>query len=116
MVDSCPENESGNSNAKLWRNADFREFQKHTSIQTLLNFDVNNLRDAIDLAKRVLMKEKLDRQLNGQSSTPFMRATSNDNYSTPTSNKRGVTFDAMEMLERNINCIDKLTSLVSAMK
>ena len=37
---------------------------------TLIN--VNNLRDAIDLAKRVLTKEKLDRQLTGQSSTPFM--------------------------------------------
>ena len=81
---------------------------------TLIN--VNNLRDAIDLAKRVLTKEKLDRQLTGQSSTPFMRATSNDNYSIATSNKRGVTFDAMETLERNSNCIDKLTSLVSDMK
>ena len=77
---------------------------------------VNNLRDAIDLAKRVLMKEKLDRQLTGQSFTPFMRVTSNDNYSVPTSNKRGVTFDVMETLERNSNCIDKLTSLVSDMK
>ena len=77
---------------------------------------VNNLRDAIDLAKRVLTKEKLDRQLIGQSSTPFMRAASNDNYSVPTGNKRGVTFDAMETLERNSNCIDKLPSLVSDMK
>ena len=49
---------------------------------TLIN--VNNLRDAIDLAKRVLTKEKLDRQLTGQSSTPFMRATSNDNNSPKT--------------------------------
>ena len=40
---------------------------------TLIN--VNNLRDAIDLAKRVLTKEKLDRQLTGQTSTPFMRVT-----------------------------------------
>ena len=62
------------------------------------------------------MKEKLDRQLTGQSSTPFMRVTSNDNYSIPTSNKRGVTFDAMETLERDSDCIDKLTSLVSDMK
>ena len=81
---------------------------------TLIN--VNNCRDAIDLAERVLTKEKLDRQLTGQSSTPFMRVTSNDNYSVPTSNKRGVTFDAMETLERNSHCIDKLTSLVSDMK
>ena len=81
---------------------------------TLIN--VNNLRDAIDLAKRVLTKEKLDRQLTGQSSTPFMGATSNDNHLPQNHYKKGVTFDAMEMLERNSNCIDKLTSLVSDMK
>ena len=78
--------------------------------------NVNNLRDAIDLAKRVLTKEKLDRQLTGQSSTLFMRMSSNDKYSTQTNNKRGVTFDAMKILERNSNCIDKLMSLVSDMK
>ena len=78
--------------------------------------NVNNLIDAIDLAKRVLTKEKLDRQLTGQSSTPFIRATSKDNYSMSTSNKRGVTFDTMETLERNCKCIDKLMSLVSDMK
>ena len=81
---------------------------------TLVN--VNNLRDAIDLAKRVLTKEKLDRQLTGQSSTPFLKATSNDNHLPQNHPKKGVTFDAMEMLERNSNCIDKLTSLLSDMK
>ena len=81
---------------------------------TLIN--VNNLRDAIDLTKRVLTKEKLDRQLTGQSSTPCMRMTSNDNYSLQTNNKKGVTFDTMETLERNSNCIDRLMSLVSDMK
>ena len=45
-----------------------------------------------------------------------MRMASSDKYSTQTNNKRGVTFDAMETLERNSNCIDKLTSLVSNMK
>ena len=30
--------------------------------------------------------------------------------------KKGVTFDAMEMLERNSDCIERLTSLVSDMK
>ena len=62
--------------------------------------NVNNLRDAIDLAKRVLTKEKLDRQLTGKSSTLFMRASSNNNHLVPNNNKRGVTFDAMETLER----------------
>ena len=45
-----------------------------------------------------------------------MRMPSNDNYSMQTNNKRGVTFDAMETLDRNSNCIHKLTSLVSDMK
>ena len=78
--------------------------------------NVNNLRDAIDLAKRVLTKENLDRQLTGQSSTPFMKMTSNDNYYTEINNKKGVTFNVMETLERNSDCIDRLTSLVSNMK
>ena len=81
---------------------------------TLIN--VNNLRDAIDLSKRVLTKEKLDRQLTGQSSTPFMKAASNDNHPPQNYHKKGVTFDAMEMLERNSDCIERLTLLVSDMK
>ena len=92
----------------------FKNTLPYQLYSTLIN--VNNLRDAIELAKRVLTKEKLDRQLTGQSSTPFMRMTSNDKYSMQTNNKRGVTFDAMETLERNSDCIDKLTSLVSDMK
>ena len=85
-----------------------------TNIVTLIN--VNNLRDATDLAKRVLTKEKLDRQLTGQTSTPFMKVTINDSHSTQNNPKRGVTFDAMETLERNKDCIDRLMSLVSDMK
>ena len=92
----------------------FKNTLPYRLYSTLIN--VNNLRDVIDLANRVLTKEKLDRQLTGQSSTPFMRVTSNDNNSPQNHHKKGVTFDAMEMLERNSNCIDRLPSLVSNMK
>ena len=81
---------------------------------TLIN--VNNLRDAIDLAKRVLTKEKLDRQLTGQPSTPFMKATSNGDSHLPKNHQKKVTFDTMETLERNSDCIDRLMSLVSDLK
>ena len=67
----------------------FRNTLPYQLYCTLIN--INNLRDAIDLAKRVLTKEKLDRQLTGQSSIPFMNMTSNDIHSLPNSNKRGVT-------------------------
>ena len=93
----------------------FKNTLPYRLYSTLIN--VNNLRDAIDLAKRVLTKEKLDRQLTGQSSTPFMKATSNGDSHLPHNHqKKGVTFDAMETLERNSDCIDRLMSLVSDLK
>ena len=91
----------------------FKNTLPYRLYSTLIN--VNNLRDAIDLAKRVLTKEKLDRQLTGQSSTPFMKASRNDNHLPPNHHRKGVTFDAMETLERNSDCIGRLTSLVSNM-
>ena len=38
-------------------------------------FPINNLRQAVDTAKRVMNKEKLDKQLTGQASniSPFMK-------------------------------------------
>ena len=92
----------------------FKNTLPYRPYSTLIN--VNNLRDALDLAKRVLTKEKLDRQLTGQSSTLFMKASSNDSHSPQNHHKKGVTFDAMEDIERNSNCIDRLTLLVSEMK
>ena len=93
----------------------FKNTLPYRLYSTLIN--VNNCRDTIDLAKRVLTKEKLDRQLTGQSSTPFMKATSSGDSHLPQSHhKKGVTFDAMETLERNSDCIDRLMSLVSDLK
>ena len=92
----------------------FKNTLPYQLYSTLIN--VNNLRDAIDLAKWVLTN-KFDRQLTGQSSTPFMKVTSNKDNNTPQNQQRkGVTFDAMETLERNSDCIDRLTILVSDLK
>ena len=64
----------------------FKNTLQYHLYATLIN--VNNLRDAIDLAKRVLTKEKVDRQLTGQTSTPFMKATINNSHSTQNNPKR----------------------------
>ena len=78
-------------------------------------FPFNNLRNAITTANWVMIKEKIDRQKTDQSSaTPFVRV--NDcSQSFDKSGKKGMTFDAMETLERHCNSIDKLTFLVSKM-
>ena len=44
-----------------------------------------------------MTKDKLDRQLTGQASTPFMKVTINDNHSIQNNPKRGVTFNAIEI-------------------
>ena len=55
--------------------------------------------------------------MTGQSSTPFMKATSHgDNHSSQNHQKKGMTFDTMETLERNSDSIDRLMSLVSDLK
>ena len=79
-------------------------------------FPIDNLRVAVETVKRVLTKDKIDRQMSGQSSTtPFMKVSSDSHYSSMKSSKKGVTFDAMETIEKNSNSIDKLTLLVSKM-
>ena len=78
-------------------------------------FPVDNLRDMVTTAKRVLTKEDIDRQKSGESSAaPFMRV-SKINYSTMKASKKGVTFEVMETIERSSDSIDKLMSLVSKM-
>ena len=72
-------------------------------------FPIGNLTWSVETAKRVLTKEKIDSQMSGQSpTTPFMKASSENNYSSMKSCKKGVTFDAMETIERNSDSIDKL--------
>ena len=65
-------------------------------------FPMENLRQAVEKSKRILAREKIDRQLAGQfSSTPFMSVK--DSY-----NKR-VAFDRPDVLDDKI---DKLTAMM----
>ena len=68
----------------------------------LILFPIGDLRPAVDTAKRILKKEKIDRQLSGQSSsTPFISIK--DNHC------RRVTFDTGDELGEKI---DKLTVMI----
>ena len=60
---------------RLWRATNFGSIKKHTTHKIILDtIPMNDLRQAVETAKRILPKEKIDRQLLGQSlSTPFMR-------------------------------------------
>ena len=51
------------------------ELFKNTLLSKLywILFPITSLRDVVDVMKRVLTKKKLDRQLSGQATTPFMK-------------------------------------------
>ena len=66
-------------------------------------FPIEDLRQAVDMAKRILTKEKLDKQLTGQTSTrPFM--------SVKNGTERRVSFNTRDELGDKI---DKLTVVMS---
>ena len=67
---------------------------------------VNNLSEAVDAAKRVLTKEKIDRQLSGQSgtTTPFMKV-GDVHYS----NRKTVSFSTQDLIRDQL---DNLSSMV----
>ena len=66
-------------------------------------FPIEDLRQAVETAKRILTKEKLDKQLTGQTSTsPFM--------SIRDGTERKISFNARDELG---DMIDKLTAMMS---
>ena len=67
-------------------------------------FSVDNLCDAVDTAKRFLTKEKIDRQMTGQSSTPFMKLTDK---------KR--KFEAKDALEKTSENMERMMALMDKM-
>ena len=71
-------------------------------------YPINELRVAVDTTKRVLTKERIDKQRTGQSSAnSFMKASQESKRNC----EKGISFGALETIERNSDSIEKLTSL-----
>ena len=70
-------------------------------------FAIDNLHDAVETAKRFLTKEKIDRQMMGQNSTPFMRMMEK--------RRKSVSFDANDVLEKTNENMEKMTALMDKM-
>ena len=70
-------------------------------------FSIDNLHDAVETAKRFLTKEKIDRQMTRQSSTPFMKLTDKK--------RKSVTFDAKDALEKTSENMERMTALLDKM-
>ena len=70
-------------------------------------FPIDNLHAAVETEKRVLTKEKIDRQMTGQSSTPFMKLSDKK--------RKTVSFDTRDVSERNSENMEWMTTLIDKM-
>ena len=70
-------------------------------------FSIDNLCKAVETTKRFLTKEKIDRQMTGQSLTPFMKLTDKK--------RKTVSFDTRDVLERNSENMEWMTALMDKM-
>ena len=84
---------------RLSGTTDTRRFQEYPSYQTILGFfPIVDLWQVVEMAKRILTKEEIVRQLAGQStSTPFMNMWEEHD--------KTVTFNMMDGLEQKIDKI-----------
>ena len=73
----------------------------------LVLFPIDNLHEVVETAKRFLMKEKIDRQMTGQSTTPFMKLTEKK--------RKTVTFDARDALEKTSENMERFMALMDKM-
>ena len=70
-------------------------------------FSIDNLCDAVKTAKRFLTKEKIDRQMTGQSCTPFMKLTKKK--------RKSVSFNMRDALEKTSENMERMTELMDKM-
>ena len=70
-------------------------------------FSIDNLHDAVETAKRFLTKEKIDRQVTGQSSTPFIKLSDK--------RRKSVSFETKDALEKTSENMERMTVLMDKM-
>ena len=70
-------------------------------------YSIDNLHVVVETAKRYLTKEKIDRQMTGQSSTPFMKLSDKK--------RKSVTFETKEALERTSENMERMMAFMDKM-
>ena len=77
-------------------------------------YQINDLRVAVEMAKRLLIKEQMDKKAGQSTTSPFMQV----NQSHPKNKdkiEKKVSFSAVEAVERTTDSIERLASLMDRM-
>ena len=74
-------------------------------------YHIDNLREAVEMAKRILTKEQMDKKVGQSSTSPFMQVNQDSSKSKDKTEKK-VSFSAIEAMERTTDNIERLASLM----
>ena len=77
-------------------------------------YHIDNLREAVETAKRVLAKEQIDKKAGQSSTNPFMQISQSISKNKDKTEKN-VSFSAVEAMERTTDSIERLASLMDRM-
>ena len=77
-------------------------------------YHIDNLREAVEMEKRVLAKEQMDKKAGQSSASPFMQI-SQSSYKNRDKMEKKVSFSAVEAMERTTDSTERLASLMDRM-
>ena len=75
-------------------------------------YQIDDLRMAVETAKRLLTKEQIDKKSGQATTSPFMKTSQENSKS---KNEKKVSFSAIEAMERSTDSIERLASLMDKM-
>ena len=73
-------------------------------------YQINDLRVAVETAKRLLIKEQINKKAGQSITSPFMLASQNKDKT-----EKKVSFNMVEAMERTSDSIERLTTLMDRM-
>ena len=77
-------------------------------------YQINDLREAVETAKRLLTKEQMDKKAGQSSASPFMQINQSNSKNKDKTEKK-ISFSAVEAMERTTDSIERLASLMGKM-
>ena len=77
-------------------------------------YHIDNLREAVEMAKRILTKEQMDKKAGQSSASPFMQVNQSI-FKNKDKMEKKVFFSAVEAMERTTDSIERLASLMDRM-
>ena len=77
-------------------------------------YQINDLREVVEMAKRLLTKEQMDKEAGQSSASPFMQVNQSNSKNRDKMEKK-VSLSAIEAMERITDSIERLASLMDKM-